>query len=846
MKTSKTLLSVVLAVLTIGLASCNGGNATPTGSNSSATSQHQYAISYSGEAKSGNELSFILKVDGKTVNQSSVTYSTSAGDKATVNGNKITFSEAGTYTVTATYNGESSTMEVTIAEGEKIYTIAEVIAEADKGNTGAANLYAIQGKITASAGNSAYISDSTGGMYIYNWSINSDGSDTAIKNKKFVAGDNVQLKAFVTKSYGAWQFSNYSNSRVEGTSAVLLEKEVASMTPISLNEDSYKSLTATDHAKLYTFEAEYVSDAPTKAGAGKNGTSFYTKFRLGDTDISLYYDKYDTTLPASASTLKTFSKYKITAPMRWYDTDHVAQFAYCSDGTTITEIIEPLSVIYSGKTNVGKTLTLTTKASGTAVTEGVTYSITSGNEYATLDSTNGTLTLTGAGKVTVQSSYTNNGTTLTATRTITVSAALIYKSLAEVLSLDDKTEFYTEAYVVGMSPVSEGKYVYVYLGDGTNGFYLYNVNEALLSGISVGDLMRVEGKYSKSYFEGTDVDYVEKLADNTHNVQAATNLEYNSTNAAALASTDSGKKVTLTSAKVTAFSVNSSNNVDATLALGDVEYKVYLNNNYNESSVMDIAKTLKVGYDVTLTGFTGYYSSGKYTRIQTLSAITINESFYLDKTSAQISLANDDKTVQLTSGYYGTLTGDTVTWASSDSTVAAVSDSGLVTGLKVGTTTITATYGSLTATCEIEVVAKAVEKVSLEFNATNFTDAASFSSGETYEKAVTVGTHEITVKVEKGTYTSSISAGIKAIGSNSELRLYKGTVFTVTFKDETFTKVSFVDSSQKPFASPTKIITPANTITNNDVEFTSETNTFSLSGASDQIRVKSLTFSMSE
>ena len=50
--------------------------------------------------------------------------------------------------------------------------------------------------------------------------------------------------------------------------------------------------------------------------------------------------------------------------------------------------------------------------------------------------------------------------------------------------------------------------------------------------------------------------------------------------------------------------------------------------------------------------------------------------------------------------------GGTVTWTSSDETKATVSD-GLVTGLAAGSTTITATFGSVSATCTVTVSAGA-------------------------------------------------------------------------------------------------------------------------------------------
>jgi len=73
----------------------------------------------------------------------------------------------------------------------------------------------------------------------------------------------------------------------------------------------------------------------------------------------------------------------------------------------------------------------------------------------------------------------------------------------------------------------------------------------------------------------------------------------------------------------------------------------------------------------------------------------------LDQTSASLNVG---ATLQLTA----TVTPDNavdkdVTWTSSNTDIATVSTDGLVTALKVGSTTITATAGSYSATCEITV-----------------------------------------------------------------------------------------------------------------------------------------------
>lgn len=438
MKKSKSLFAAILAVLSIGLVSCGNENnpsqqpsnnpTTPSNNSQTPSVKNSYTFDVNGELKEGMTVTLIFKNNGSAiVEQASVVYSVDDASKATVSGNKITFTGNGTVKITATYKGETIEKTVEVAEGEHIYTIAEAKAA----NSNANKLIKMRGKVTASLGTSAYISDSTGGAYIYNWSFNN--ADTAITNKSFTVGQTVDITAFIVHSNSkdkngnqnerGLQISNYnSGSRVSGTSAIVSTTEVEAMKPIELDEAGYKALTYDKVGNLYTFEAEYVSGKPSK------GTGVNVKFKLGNTDIVLRTDKFDPHAPSD--TLVAGKKYKITAPLSWFNG---AQFAYASSGVSIVEAdSEPLEVSYTGDAYVGEFVNLVTTASGVKVTEGVTYTIEEGSNLASL--ANGVLTITGEGTIKVKATYVKDGKTLTAEVTINATNLTLSK-LSELKSM---------------------------------------------------------------------------------------------------------------------------------------------------------------------------------------------------------------------------------------------------------------------------------------------------------------------------------------------------------------------------------------------------------------------------
>jgi len=136
-----------------------------------------------------------------------------------------------------------------------------------------------------------------------------------------------------------------------------------------------------------------------------------------------------------------------------------------------------------------------------------------------------------------------------------------------------------------------------------------------------------------------------------------------------------------------------------------------------------------------------------------------------DPTVAVTGITMDKSTAELTEGESLTLvatvspdnaTDKTITWTSSDETVATVKD-GIVTTLKSGEVTITAKSGEQTATCQVTVKAKVIPVTGITLDKST----AELTEGETLTLVATVSPDNATDKTITWTSSDETVATVK-------------------------------------------------------------------------------------
>ena len=258
----------------------------------------------------GETVTLVASVSPVTATDKTVVWESNNPEVATVEDGVVIAVAAGNATITATAGGKSATCSVVVSD-VTTSTIAEV-KELAKGDVAVT-----VGKVVAIDGNSAYISDETGGLYVYNWFYNDKNSEL----RSWTMGQTVEVRGVIDIYNGLFQIK-YDETKDSYIKAA--ETEAKAMTPITLTEEGYAALKETDCGNLYTFEATF------KSGKVTSGSAQNLVFTLGSTDITLRTSKY---AEAPDIELVVGSTYSITTQLNWYKTP---QFAYIVTGTTIT------------------------------------------------------------------------------------------------------------------------------------------------------------------------------------------------------------------------------------------------------------------------------------------------------------------------------------------------------------------------------------------------------------------------------------------------------------------------------------------------------------------------------
>ena len=106
------------------------------------------------------------------------------------------------------------------------------------------------------------------------------------------------------------------------------------------------------------------------------------------------------------------------------------------------------------------------------------------------------------------------------------------------------------------------------------------------------------------------------------------------------------------------------------------------------------------------------YRKGMTLSDETVSSIIIKGTVALSANEIIVAVGNSKKLTAITDG--------TVAWSSSDNSVATVDDDGNVTGINIGTATITAKVGNNTVTCVVKVT-EAIKLQSVILSSTEVT-----------------------------------------------------------------------------------------------------------------------------
>lgn len=403
---------------------------------------------------------------------------------------------------------------------------------------------------------------------------------------------------------------------------------------------------------------------------------------------------------------------------------------------------------------------------------------------ATVDAT-GTVTAVADGTTTIKAAFTAGPKTFSEYEITVKAGGEVYTACKDVIKKDT-------AYVVKgtVGAISGSGFV---LDDGNNTAYIYGITN-----VSVDDYVKVSGT-TTIYNNNGEMEFgKDSIVTPLIKPTGTTTLE----------------AVPLTSALVD--SIKKSNPTTSRALYVKYSYRTFatLVNSYTALSFIGNSTTIEPNkysgkittgayYDVT--GYVIAYMSSGYvdlmvSSLEEVDSTTITESIALPKQTSAIVVKGETSQLEIYTAAKGTkdatgkvtLEDSTITWTTSDATVATVDDKGLVTGVASGTATVTGTVFGKSYANEITVIRNISDhKGKAEVNIDNYKTTSDFTLTGITEFTSNKVTYLSFGKSSKSSIATKGLTGIGGIdislkGNYNNLKVYLGTDATGTEIDPAY------------------------------------------------------------
>lgn len=421
----------------------------------------------------------------------------------------------------------------------------------------------------------------------------------------------------------------------------------------------------------------------------------------------------------------------------------------------------------------GKSISLIVLLNGSPYTGDASFSIAEGSEFASLDGS--TLKGIKEGSVVVKASVTYNNKSYEASKTINVlPSSVVYTKIADIKKLENGASVTLKAKVIATSGTS------AYLGDETGSIFVYNwyydSNDTAINNKSwtLGDVVEVKtvvtkdsqrglqlnNRASKGKVEGT---YAIKLEG--ENIDVIAPITIDEAQYKALTIDNVGTVYSFTATYVSGAPVTT-NSTNVTFKMGETEFILRTDGNSTKMYDTEIESlvehfnslNLVAGDTVNITTPLSWYSNPQFayfSRGTTISKVSTGRVTIEDVASTSLVKG---ETLQLSATVDSTEEVG-VTWSTSNDAIATVSEAGLVTGVKEGNVTITATSKAdetQKASIDLTILASDVVPTKVEISSPDQVEIGSSITLEATFTPTNATKTDVTYSIEAGEEFASL------------------------------------------------------------------------------------------